>query len=180
MILLKRYFFNGLLVTVPVALSIYVLARVFFAIESLSPFPYPGLGVLVLLASVLVIGWLSSLFFTGWIFRMVDYVFEKLPLIQLLYLAIKDLLEAFVGEKTGFSRPVYVELGDGVGALGFLTNEDLSELEMPDNAAVYLPQSYNFAGNLIVVPKDRITDVRVKGEDLMRLVLSGGTGEIGN
>ncbi len=106
----------------------------------------------------------------------IDMIFSRLPLIKMIYTSIKDLINAFVGDKKGFNKPVTVILSrDGnVKAIGFLTNESLNNLGLSDSVAVYLPQSYNFAGNLIIVPKDQIAPLNADSADVMKFVVSGG------
>ena len=86
------------------------------------------------------------------------------------------LIDAFVGEKKRFDRPVLVTLGDGIDTsiIGFLTRRDLADFGVPGHVAVYFPQSYNFAGNLLVVPKARVRPLDVDSTRIMTLIISGG------
>ncbi len=99
---------------------------------------------------------------------------------KLLYSAIRDVTDAFVGERKGFDRPVTVTVDEanGIRVVGFLTRESLGELGLPELVAVYLPQSYNFAGMMVLVPGRLVTPLEVKGADAMAFVVSGGAAEI--
>jgi uncharacterized membrane protein len=94
----------------------------------------------------------------------------------MIYTSVKDLIDAFVGDKKGFKKPVSVTLlpGSNVQVIGFVTSESLNNLGLSDCVAVYLPQSYNFAGNLIIVPKEQITPLSADSADIMKFVISGG------
>jgi len=101
---------------------------------------------------------------------------RKLPFVRLLYSSSKDLLSAFVGEKRRFDAPVLVALQpDGaVKALGFVTSESMEDFGLTDHVAVYLPESYNFAGNLFVVPRSRVTRLERESAEVMAFIVSGG------
>jgi uncharacterized membrane protein len=173
---ISRYFLQGLLVVVPLAVTAYVLYRIFLAIDGLLSFDIPGLGFLATLSIITLIGFLSAHFISKRTFRMFDQWIGKLPLIKLLYSSIKDLLEAFVGKKKTFDRPVLVTLikGSSAQVIGFVTAESLDHLGIKDSVAVYLPQSYNFAGNLIIFPKDQVQPLNKEGADVMAFIMSGG------
>jgi uncharacterized membrane protein len=97
-----------------------------------------------------------------------------MPLVKVLYNSIKDLIGAFVGDKKNFDKPVMVSLVPGSPArvLGFLTREHLSFAD--EYVAVYFPQSYNFAGNVVLCRREQITPLDVPSSDLMAFIVSGG------
>ena len=94
----------------------------------------------------------------------------------MLYGTIRDLVEAFAGEKKKFDKPVLVTLGAGCDAkvVGFMTRENLENLGLKDHVAVYLPQSYNFAGNVLLFPKDAVEPLDINSSEAMTLIVSGG------
>jgi len=173
---LTKYFFEGLLFLVPVAVTVYVFYMAFVKIDNFINLPVPGAGFLVTIAIVTIIGFLASNILTRRLLGLLDKVFNRLPLIKLLYSSIKDLVGAFVGDKKSFDKPVLVTLsGDGcVKSAGFVTRESMEEWGLADQVAVYLPQSYNFAGNLILVPKDRVTPLDAESGKVMTFIVSGG------
>lgn len=173
---ITRYFFEGLLIAVPLVATIYVIWLIFIKIDSLFKFKIPGAGFALTLVSITLIGVISSNFITSWLVRYVDKFFTKLPLVKMIYTSIKDLIGAFVSDKKSFRKPVLVTLShdSNVQVIGFVTRECLDTLGMSDKVAVYLPQSYNFAGNLIVVPKDQVTPVAAEAGDIMAFIVSGG------
>ncbi len=173
---LTRYFFEGLLFLVPLVVTVYVLWIVFVKIDGLFRFSTPGLGFLVTLSTVTVVGFIASNFFTRWIVLVVDNLLSRVPLVKMIYSALKDLVAAFVGDKKSFQQPVTVELmpGSNLQVIGFITQNSLEQFDMINHVAVYLPQSYNFAGNLIVVPRQQVTPLSADSGQVMAFIVSGG------
>jgi uncharacterized membrane protein len=61
-----------------------------------------------------------------------------------------------------------------IRVLGFLTNDDLAALAIEDCVAVYLPQSYNFAGNLLLVPSQNVVPLDLDSGEVMKFIVAGG------
>lgn len=177
---LSGYFFRGLIFIVPVVATLYVFYIVFTRIDKLLGFTIPGLGFLITISIITLIGFLGSNIFTKKLLNLVDKAFDKLPIMRLLYAAIKDILSVFLGDKRGFEKPVLVTLmpGSNVKVIGFMTKESLDFWGAHDEVAVYLPQSYNFAGNLIVVPKEQVAIINAKSSEVMTFIVSGGVAGI--
>jgi uncharacterized membrane protein len=178
---LARWFLQGLLYFVPIALTVFVLVTVFQAIDGalrdLVGIDVPGAGVLILVVGVTVLGFLLSGYLSRRVLGGLESLLDRVPLVKLLHTSVKDLLGAVVGEDRVFDAPVAVELvaGSGVRALGFVTRDSLVELGLAEDlVAVYLPQSYNFAGQLLVVPRARVQPVTGETAQVMAFVVSGG------
>ena len=173
--LILRYLVRGLIVVIPAAITIWALYQVFTFIDRLVVFPYPGVGFATTILGVILIGFLASNFVTRKLFEWTESLFVRAPIAKIVYSAIKDLIEAFVGEKRRFDRPVIVALEDsGMKILGFATRDDVSFLGLADHVAVYFPQSYNFAGNVFLVPATRVSPVDVDPTKAMTFIVSGG------
>lgn len=173
---LLNYFFRGLLILVPIALTIYIIVLALQWIDGLIPVDVPGLGLMVVMGLIMLFGYLASTLIARPIFDMVEEILLKVPLISLIYSSIKDLLSAFVGDKKKFTQAVLVTMDEvnGIQKMGFLTQEDLKILGVPGKVAVYLPHSYNFSGNLYIVSKERVTLLDLPGSDIMKFIVSGG------
>jgi uncharacterized membrane protein len=173
---LANYFFQGLIYLAPIALTLWIFVTVFMAIDGLLGLPMPGVGFVLLIVFITFFGWLLSKYLANRLFTMFENLMERLPFAKLMHGSLKDLMSAFVGEKRRFRRPVAVELvpGSGVRVLGFVTRDDLGELGLHDGVAVYLPQAYNFAGQLVVVPRERIQALPADSADVMTMIVSGG------
>ncbi len=172
---LISYFFRGLLFLTPLAVTIYVIYAIFVFLDNLIPVPIPGIGILMVLALITFVGYLASLFFAKPFFEWFERGVFKIPLVNLLYTSIKDLMGAFVGDKKKFSSPVIVELSESVSRLGFITQEDLNIIGQPDVVAVYFPHSYNVSGNVFLVKREKVKALTgVKSSDVMKFMVSGG------
>jgi uncharacterized membrane protein len=179
---LLNQFLKGCLVLFPVIGTVYaiwfVLGTIDRLVGGLFGSPAPGLGLLVAIAVIVGTGTVASNVvgraIVGWIDRLVD----RVPLVGLLYSAIRDVVGAFVGERRSFDRPVMVQVTEHLRVFGFLTRETLDDPELAGMVAVYLPQSYNFAGNLVVVPRERVTRLEVAGSEFLAVVVSGGVPEL--
>ena len=178
---LLRWFLQGLIYFVPIALTVFVLVASFRAIDhalrDLLHIDFPGAGVLILVVLVTLLGFLLSNFLSRRVLGLFEGVLDRLPLVKLLHTSVKDLMGAFVGEKRRFDVPVAVELipGADLRAFGFVTRDSLADLGLGDTfVAVYLPQSYNFAGQLIAVPRSRVHRVDQDAAAMMAFVVSGG------
>lgn len=180
---LAGYFAKGLLVFVPVALTVFAIILVFEKLDTLfgglfkieTPGIGAALGVAVTLIFITVIGFIASNFIGNWFFGLVDRLFARVPLVKLVYSSLKDFISAFAGDKKSFDKPVLVELtAGGPRAVGFITREDLSMLDLPGDVAVYFPQSYNFAGSVLIFPRDRVKTLHVDSSTAMTFIVSGG------
>jgi uncharacterized membrane protein len=173
---LARNFFEGLLILVPVVTTLYVAWLVLQAIDGWLNIPIPGVGFLVTLGLITLTGRYASTVFVQKMLDMMEGVLIKAPFVKLLYTSIKDLIAAFMGEKRRFDQPVLVSLSPGGygEAVGFVTRTDLEFLGLLNHVAVYFPQSYNFAGHLLVFPKDQVRPLEVESSEVMAFIVSGG------
>ncbi|HEY3667112.1 MAG TPA: DUF502 domain-containing protein [Polyangiaceae bacterium] len=178
---LVGYFVRGCLVLVPAGLTFYILFAILRYIDQLLPIGIPGVGLLLTLILVTLVGMLTSNVVGRSVFEASERVLKRLPLVKLIYTSIKDLINAFMGDKRSFNRPVAVTLnpGSGLKALGFITREGLHALDMPLHVAVYFPQSYNFAGYLAVVAREQVEALDVNSAELMTFIISGGVSGLG-
>ena len=169
-------FLKGCLVLVPTATTFYVVWLVLQKLDSLVPLPLPGLGLLLALAAITAIGWVASNVVGRRVVGWVEALLRNLPVVRLLFTSIKDLMGAFVGEKRTFDKPVLVRLDEGgaLRLLGFVTCEHFDDPRLAGHVAVDLPQSYNFAGNVVVVPRARVEAIDADGAEFMTFIVSGG------
>jgi uncharacterized membrane protein len=170
------YFFEGLIVILPSAATIYFVYLIFIKIDGLFSFKIPGIGFLITIGLVLTVGFIASNILTKGITNLFHNIFSRLPLVKLIYNSIKDLIEAFVGDKRKFKKPVLVKISheNNIELLGFITEENLQLLSEKDKVAVYIPQSYNIAGNLIIVPSENVKLIEAGAEEIMTFIVTGG------
>ncbi len=183
------YFLQGLLLLAPVFVTIYAIFSIFdwldtkieTLFQSLFHFYYPGVGIVVMFFLIALIGFVGSLVFVQPILHILDMIMEKTPLVKDIYTSVKDFFSAFISNKKKFNKPVMFEIGknSGVYRIGFITQENLSEMNILDKVAVYTPWSYNLSGILYLVNRDQVHVLNDVGAgDLMKFVMSGGVTEI--
>jgi len=175
------FFFRGLLLLVPVTLILWASWQALTFLDGIIPLDIPGLGLLSLLVIITVVGWSGSSILYTPIAAMGEELLQRIPFLKTLYGALKDLVEALVGQKKKFDRPVLVRIGPGVEAerVGFLTQSDLEHLGIGDDkVAVYLPHAFAWSGNLVIVPAKNVTILDARAADIMKFVVSGGVSKV--
>ena len=169
-------FLKGCLVLVPTVTTIYVVWFVLHKMDSLFPLPIPGLGLLLAVVAITAIGWVASNVVGRRVVEWIEHLLKNLPVVRLLFTSIKDLMGAFVGDKRTFDKPVLVrpDPNGTLRMLGFVTCERFDDARLAGHVAVYLPQSYNFAGNVVVVPRGQVETIDADGAEFMTFIVSGG------
>lgn len=183
-----RYFIGGLLIIAPSFITIYIVYLVFTVLDSaiqgfLSDylhFSIPGMGLFVGLLLITFLGFLGQSILFRPFQKLLDRLLRNAPLIKVLYSSIKDLLSAFVGNEKKFNKPVLVKVNmtSELHKMGFLTTEDLKELDIKDKVAVYFPHSYNFSGEMFIVPRDQVTPLNIPASEAMKFIVSGGVTKV--
>lgn len=183
------YFLQGLLLIAPTFLTLYAIfyffnffdSRVNDVFENFFKARFPGLGLVAIFFFITAIGFIGSLVIVQPLLHLIDLMLEKTPLVKDIYSTVKDFFGAFISKKKKFNRPVIFEFGKGTGVfkLGFITQEDLSDLGILDKVAVYTPLSYNLSGIMYIVNKDQVQPLHDVGStDMMKFILSGGVTEL--
>ena len=166
---LFQYLLQGLIIIAPVAVTIYSIYWIVSTVDSWLPiFREPvhdpagnvirykvknyGAGFAIILASIVLIGYLSSVFIRSRLFHLFDSWLEKTPGIKYIYSSVRDFFGAFAGEKKKFDKPVLANtFADNVWVMGFVTDEELEKFDMgAEMVSIYIPQAYHWAGQLYV------------------------------
>lgn len=178
---LAGYFGRGLLVFVPTVGTLYCVWLVLSWLDGIIGAPIPGLGLIATLLLIVLVGFLVSNVIGQAAVSAVESAIKNLPVVNLLYSSLKDLLGAFVGDKKSFDKPAVVSLDkEGrVRVFGFVTCEKFDDIRLQGMVAIYLPQAYNFAGNVLIVPKEAIEYVDADPAQFMAFIVSGGVSEMG-
>jgi uncharacterized membrane protein len=171
-----NYFFKGLVFLAPLVFTIYITVRIFTTIDGWLGLSIPGVGFLVTVALITLFGFLAQSFLTRGMLNVVEQLFERLPFVRLLYTSARDLLNAFVGDKRRFDKPVMVTPYPGGVArvFGFVTQETLASIGLPGHVTVYVPFSYSIAGSLWVFPGSAIEPLDADSAEAMAFIVSGG------
>jgi uncharacterized membrane protein len=176
-----QYFLQGLLILGPVSITIYFIYEIFDRIDSIlrPAINIPGLGFVLIVCFIIVTGYLSSFFVMGRILSVLDKFLERTPGIKLFYSFIRDFFEAFAGNKKKFTNNVLANVDDkDVWRVGFITQEDMTSFGMKDYVAVYLPMAYSVAGNVYIIPKERVRQIpNIGATQSMKFAVSGGVTE---
>lgn len=170
------YFLRGLVLTVPLVVTVWVCYAVFTKVDGWLGISIPGLGFVTTLTLITLVGALGSTILTSSAMGLLEELLNRLPFVRLLYTSTKDLMSAFVGEKKRFGQTVLVDLGLGneVKVLGFLTQSSADRLGIDASVVVYVPHSYAWSGQLLVVPSARVTPIAADSAEFMAFVVSGG------
>jgi uncharacterized membrane protein len=173
-----QYFLQGLLILGPVSITVYFIYVVFDKIDGIlrPAINVPGLGFVIIIAFVIFIGYVSSFFVMSRLLSVLDRFLEKTPGIKLLYSFVRDFFEAFAGNKKKFTHNVLANVDDNdIWRVGFITQEDMSIFGMENYVAVYLPMAYSVAGNVYIVPKEKIKPITsISATQSMKFAVSGG------
>lgn len=187
---LAKYFLQGVLVLLPIALTIYIVVMVFQLTDSIlgryflaMGIDVPGLGLLATLVLITLVGLLGNWFVSRRMLDYIDYLFGNMPLIKMIYNIIKDTMHALVGNRSSFAKVVMIGLpGDEeIKLLGFITAEELNWFGLKDYVAVYILQSMQWAGFTLLVPRSRIEFLDVSPDRALQFIVSAGiTGKNAN
>lgn len=189
---LFQYFLQGLLIIAPIAITAYAVYWIVSSIDSLLPIFTEkdetgritirnyGLGFLIIIVAICVIGYLSSFFIKNRLFNLFNSVMLKTPGIRFIYSSVKDFFEAFAGEKKKFNKPVLANIDDNdVWRIGFITHENAGDFGLNDYVAVYIPMSYSIAGNVYLLPANRVKAVvHISASEAMKFAISGGVTKV--
>lgn len=176
---------RGLLAIIPLALSFIAIRFLYILIDQkimgfvnrILGFQVPGLGILILIASLYLLGLVASNVVGKQLFHVMDGIFHRIPLVKTTYQIGKQLVAAVSKpEKNIFKRCVLLRLRDGVWLLAFVTGELVDKQDPTQKLLeVFVPTPPNPVSGMVFFVKE--VDVRDPGwsiEDAMRIVISGG------
>ncbi|HNS11046.1 MAG TPA: DUF502 domain-containing protein [Bacteroidia bacterium] len=180
---LFQFFLQGLLILAPITITGLLLYWLFEKIDGilLPLVNIRGLGFIIIIGFVILVGWISSNFLMSGLLRFFDYWLERTPGVKFIYTSVKDFFGAFTGDKKKFDKAVLVNVfSEDVWIIGFLTDEELEKFEFGNEyVSVYVPQSYNFAGQLYILPRTKIKKIRnISSGEAMKYSVTGGVVEL--
>ena len=193
---LRNVFITGLLITLPIALTWFILQFLLKNFDALSPvftrmliqlgapipegFRIPFLGLVVTLLIVLAVGWLTTNFFGKKLFELGELMIEKIPFVRRIYKGSKQVVSSIAEADTStFSKVVLIEFPRrGLLAIGFVTGESRGEVQRitrENMLNVFVPTMPNpTSGFLIFSPLKELTEVSMTIEEGIKYVVSGG------
>ncbi|MFO7799049.1 DUF502 domain-containing protein [Rhodohalobacter sp.] len=181
-----NYFLRGLLFIFPLYATIFVIVFLVDWLDSAVnpilfgwlPVHIPGLGLITSFIFIALLGFIISMALTRPLVNYFESILSRIPFIKIIYTAFKDFSEAFLGDKKKFNKPVIVTFADGLDRIGFITERDLSILNIENRVAVYCPHSYNFSGNLFLVDPERVQILKIDPANAMKFAVSAGVTQI--
>ncbi|WP_448202989.1 DUF502 domain-containing protein [Azospirillum sp. sgz302134] len=190
---LRAYLLAGVLVTAPIAVTIYIgwwflsvidghirpLIPTAYNPENYLPFSIPGIGVLTLIIALTLIGAFAAGYVGRLVVRMGEGAVERMPVVRSVYGAVKQIVETVVAKKSNaFREVVLVEYPRrGVWSLGFITgaaHPEVQKVSAEPMVHVFIPCAPPTAGYLLMVPRSDVTVLDMTVEDGLKMVMSGG------
>lgn len=179
---MSRRFVNGLLVIVPVIITLLVIEWTLRFTEGVLgqylPFYFPGMGIITLVAVIYAVGWAS----TNWVLASVisfgENMIGTIPFVKFIYTSVKRLSEAVLDSSSNFKRVVHVPF-QGARALGFVM-ADLpprfrEAMGGEDYICVFVPWSLNMtSGTTLLVRAEDVVDVDIPKEEALQYMLTAG------
>lgn len=179
-----NYFLQGLLYIAPISVTVYIIYLIFdftdsllkALLESILDVRIPGLGLVIIFIFLVLVGIIGQSILARPFKNLFNRLLNKVPLLNFFYNAMSDLFSAFVGKDRKFNKPVIVQVNPmtNLEKIGFLTDGDLSKIDETDKVAVYFPHSYNFSGELFIVPKSQVRPLDINPAVAMKFIVSGG------
>lgn len=189
---IRRYFITGLVVFIPLGLTIFIfyflvtklggfLAPLFKILPFLKDLPeeiFPIFGFILFLLLILLIGVLTSGFLGKWFFSLLEDLILKLPLVREIYNSARQLANAVLIDRKSLKKVVAIEYPrKGVFTIGFIMNEEkiFSQDKKREFYLIYLPTTPNpTSGWLILVPQEEVLELNLSIDEGLKLIISGG------
>lgn len=185
---LTSYFLQGLLFLAPISITVYVIYIIFDFLDNLlqedltflTGVQIPGLGIVIMVVFLTMLGYAGQTIIARPIRLFFYKVIHSVPLLELIYSAIKDFFSAFVGKDKKFNKPVIFKINpnDHANRIGFITNQNLEAFNMTDTVAVYVPFSYTFTGETYLVAKSAIKPINATASEVMKFLVAGGVADV--
>jgi uncharacterized membrane protein len=168
----------------PVVVTGYIVYLVFNLLDGIMReqitrwigFPIPGLGFIMVILFLILLGWIGQTLIGRPVKRLFERVIKKTPVFNIIYSAINDIFKALVGKDKKFEFPVVALMNkeNNLWKMGFVTQTDMSSIDMPGMVTVYMPHSYNFSGEHFIIPSENVRPLEISASDAMKFIVSGG------
>ena len=193
---IRNIFITGILITLPIAITFFILKFLFQNLDALSPvftdlliqagapipegFRIPFLGFFMTFLIILLVGVLTTNIFGKQVVHLGETLVEKIPFVRRIYSGTKQVVVAFANADTdSFKKVVLIEFPrKGIHAIGFVTGEAKGEVQQHTNSQyinVFVPTTPNpTSGFLVFVPPEEVQEIAMSIEDGVKYVISGG------
>ena len=189
--MLKKTFFTGLLILVPLGITVWVLNLVVTTLDQTllllppsvrtqAPFNIPGMGVLLTLLIILAVGILARNFIGRRLVLWWEALLARIPVVSAIYSSVKQVSDTLLSPSgQAFRKPVLVEFPRaGSWSVGFVVGSPGEALQGPltgEFASVYVPTAPNpTSGYVLIVPVDQVLDLDISVDEALKFVVSMG------
>jgi uncharacterized membrane protein len=191
---LRAYLLAGILLTAPIAITVYIVWLVVTFVDQTVarllpplynpnhylPFNVPGLGLVIVSVVMIIIGWLAAGMLGRIFVRASEGVLNRMPIVRSVYGAVKQIFETILAQRaTAFRKAVLVQFPrEGMWRIGFVTGMipgDVQNVAPGGVVNVFIPNSPNVtAGFLVLIPPKEIVECDLTPEEALKLIVSGG------
>ena len=187
---LRNYFITGIVVLVPIGITLY-LTKFFISISSklipeeinpnsYLPFLIPGLEIFLAVIFITLIGYLSLSFIGKKVLQLFNDLLKKIPILRTIYSAIGQMAETLAPKRNSKKSVVLIEYPrKGSWAVGFATKDNEGEISKKTNqnlVNVFVPTTPNpTSGFLLMFPKEELIYLDMSFEEASKFIVSAGT-----
>lgn len=192
---IKSYFLTGVIVTAPVAITVYMsyclliwvnestsrLIPKQWTIGDFAPYAVPGLGVVLLLVVMTFVGMFTTGYVGGFFVRLWERIIRKMPVVSSIYSLFKQIFETFLSQKKrSFREVVLIEYPrKGIWTLAFVSQDqtggEIEKKSKTKTLSVFVPTTPNpTSGFLLFIPKTDVIKLKMSVEDGIKYVISCG------
>jgi len=190
----RAYFFAGILITAPIAITVYIAWIVVRFIDervadflpdaynpkSYLPFDLPGIGLIIVVVALTMVGGLTAGILGRLFLRVSESLLHRMPVVRSVYGAVKQVFETLFSPRVSvFRQVVLVEFPrTGLWRVGFITGTTPGQIQdvMPGGLVnVFIPSTPNAtSGFLVLVPPKDVIEIDLTTEEALKLIVSGG------
>ncbi len=186
----RNYLLTGVLVLVPLMVTIYIMFAVFqltdgllgVAVSRAIGYTIPGVGLILTAIICVTVGMIAQNYFGKRIILGIEASLERIPVVRSLYHGIKQVADVVIQKNRGeFKRVVMLEYPkENCWVIGFVTADFIiplrdENLDNKDMVTIFVPTTPNpTSGFLLIIEESRIIDTHLDIEDAMKVVISGG------
>ncbi len=185
---IRNIFITGLIIILPVVVSIYVIYELFVFIDGLFKGPLdailgiyvPGIGIVVTFVFLFLMGIIAKNYFGKKLIIWAEQIFLRIPLVKTVYLAVKQITDTlYAKKKQAFKKAVMIEYPkDGIYTIGFITSYAPVEIVNKIGVkcvSVFVPTTPNpTSGMYVILPEKDVYHLNMNIEEAIKLVVSGG------
>ncbi len=187
---LRNYFFTGIIVLIPIGITLY-LTKFFIQVSeklipqeinpnNYLPFSIPGLEIILSIIIITIVGGLSLSFLGKKVLQFINELFKKIPFLRTIYSAITQMTESFSGKDNAKKSVVLIEYPrKGSWAVGFATKKNKSEISKKTEKNlinVFVPTTPNpTSGFLLMFPEEEVIYLDMTFEEASKFIVSAGT-----